>query len=439
MGACTNLNWKCGVVAKPQMIGYALEFGLRPAEVIVFRGIEVKTLVAVAILAMLSAVRVSAQAGANSAEDPARRQAFQLYDAGKYVDAMPLLEKIVADHPGDTVAKEHWAFSIVGYAATLPDPAERKRVRAGARVLAVQLQEAGDHSNLLQMMLALPPDGSESSFSDRKDVDDAMKAAEADFGRGDLDKARAGYLHVLVLDPGNYAAALFAGDVYFKQHAYGEAGEWFRLATQIDPNRETAYRYWGDALTSAAKNAEARGKFIDAVVAEPYSNKSWIGLRQWAERNKVKLNVLVLIDQASTQTDGRNATITLDANTLHGDGSEPAAWIAYGGTRLSWRQGKFSKEFPDESAYRHSLREEAEALDTMVTVMAADAKSEKKAKNMDPALLGLVQLDHAGLLEPFVLFHRADSGIAKDYPGYRARHRDLLRRYLDESVVPKSP
>jgi hypothetical protein len=36
-----------------------------------------------------------------------------------------------------------------------------------------------------------------------------MKAAEADFARGNLDKARDGYLHVLMLDPNNYAAAVF--------------------------------------------------------------------------------------------------------------------------------------------------------------------------------------------------------------------------------------
>jgi tetratricopeptide (TPR) repeat protein len=408
-------------------------------EVLVSRPVVMTKLVVVALLAALISVRSSSQTSATATEDPARHEAFQLYDAGKYVEAMPLLEKIVADHPSDLVAKEHLAFSMVGFAATLPDPAERNKVRARARVLAVQLKEAGDNSNLLQIMLALPEDGSESSFSDRKDVDDAMKAAEADFGRGDLDKAREGYLHALALDPGNYEAALFAGDVCFKQHSYGQAGEWFARAIQIDPNRETAYRYWGDALTSSSKNDEARGKFIDAVVAEPYSNKAWMGVRQWVDRNKVKLNVLVLKDKSATQTDGKNATITLDPNMLNGDSSGTAAWIVYSGTRLTWQQEKFKKEFPNETVYRRSLKEEAEALDTMVSVIAEDAKSKKKAKNMDPSLLALVQLDHAGLLEPFVLFNRADAGIAKDYAAYRAAHRDVLRRYLDEYVVPKTP
>ena len=395
--------------------------------------------IVVLILVALCPVGSSAQTPANSADDPARREAFQLYDAGKYVDAMPRLEQIVADHPSDLVAKEHWAFSMIGYAASLPDPAERIKVRAHARALAVQLKDEGDNSNLLQIMLGLPEDGSESSFSDRKEVDAAMKAAEADFSRGDLDKAREGYQRALLLDPKNHEAALFSGDSCFKQHSYAQAGEWFARAIQIDPNRETAYRYWGDALTASSKNDEARGRFIDAVIAEPHSSKAWMGLKQWVDRNKVKLNVLVLQDKAATQTDGKDATVTLDINMLNGSSSSGAAWIIYSGTRITWQKEKFKKEFPNEPAYRRSLKEEAEALDGMVTMVAEDAKSKKKAKNMDPSLLALVQLDHWGFLEPFVLFNRADAGIARDYAGYREVHRDLLRRYLDEYVVPKTP
>jgi tetratricopeptide (TPR) repeat protein len=399
-----------------------------------------KVLEVVAGLACLCLLIIlTAQASFCQAEDPARHEAFALYDSGKYVDAMPLLEKVVADHPDDIVAKEHWAFSMVGYAATLSDPDVRKKVRAQARILAVQLKDAGDKSNLLQIMLGLPEDGSEPSFSDRKEVDEAMKAAEADFSRGDLDKAREGYVRALLLDPSNYEAALFIGDVYFKQHTYGSAGEWFARAIQINPNRETAYRYWGDALTSASKNGEARGKFIDAVVAEPYSSKAWMGLRQWVDRNKLKLNVVVLQDKSSTQTDGKNATITIDPSSLTGDNTGTAAWLVYSGTRLSWQREKFKKEFPNEAAYRRSLNEETEALDAMVGVIAEDAKSKKKAKNVDPALLALVQLDQSGFLQPFVLFNRADAGIARDYAAYRAAHREILRRYLDEFVVPKAP
>jgi hypothetical protein len=123
------------------------------------------------------------------------------------------------------------------------------------------------------------------------------------------------------------------------------------------------------------------------MVAEPYSNKAWMGLRQGADRNKVKLNVVILQDKSSHQTDGKNATITLDPNMLDGDSAGTAAWLVYSGTRLSWQREKFKKEFPNEAAYRRSLKEEAEALDTMVSVIAEDAKSKKKQRTSIPRSL----------------------------------------------------
>jgi hypothetical protein len=74
----------------------------------------------------------------------------------------------------------------------------------------------------------------------------------------------------------------------------------------------------------------------------------------------------------------------------------------------------------------------------MVKVLAPEAASESKAKKLDPALLQLIQIDQKGLLEPFVLLNRADPGIAKDYPAYRADHRDKLFQYMDEYVLPKT-
>ena len=58
-----------------------------------------------------------------------------------------------------------------------------------------------------------------------KEVDEAMKAAEADFARGNLDKARDGYLHVLMLDPNNYAAAVFMA-----AHPARTSGRWLRTS-----------------------------------------------------------------------------------------------------------------------------------------------------------------------------------------------------------------
>jgi tetratricopeptide (TPR) repeat protein len=375
-------------------------------------------------------------------DDPTRQHAFELYESGKFVEAMLLLEDYSASHPADVVVKERLAFATMAYAASLSDPELQKKARVRARSIAVEAKNLGDNSGLLSIVLDLPEDGSSPAFSDRKEVNDAMKAAEADFVRGDMDKARDGYLQVLILDPKNYEAALFMGDVYFKQHINGSAGEWFAKAIEIDPNRETAYRYWGDALFGMGKSAEAREKYIQAVIAEPYNNKrSWMGLTQWAQRTSVNLNWVRLQDKSQIERkDEGHTNITLDASSF-GKKDDPAnsAWLMYGMNRALWQGDKFKKEFPNESKYRRTLREEADCLHLMVTVLKEQKGFEKKKKNLDPTLVQLVALDQAGLLEPFALLNRADGEIAQDYEPYRAAHRDTLYRYFDEFVVPKAP
>lgn len=375
-------------------------------------------------------------------EDPARQHAMELYSQGKFVAAMPLFEALVADHPSDVVVREGWAWCLFQYAGTLPDPQQRKSVRARARKIAVEAKALGDNSQLLQLMLEQPEDGgSEVAFSDSKEVDTAMKAAEADFSRGELDKAREGYMRALLMDPNNYDAALFIGDVYFKQHTYGSAGEWFARAIEIDPNRETAYRYWGDALVAMGKEDEARSKFIDGIVADPYTRRSWTGLQNWLQRNKVELNNVRLKEGAAvTQKDEKNISITIDDSTFKKkDDPNGLAWMTYGMSRASWQGDRFKKEFPNEPKYRRTLKEESDSLGVMITVLKEQKDYQKKLKDLDPSLQSLIKIQEAGFLDPFVLLNRADAEIAQDYQPYRAANRDKIRRYLDEFVVPKTP
>ena len=56
---------------------------------------------------------------------------------------------------------------------------------------------------------------------------------------------------------------------------------------------------------------------------------------------------------------------------------------------------------------------------------------------IDPVLQKpLLKLHRAGLLEPFILFAKADQGIAQDYSAYRQANRAKLRQYLLEYVAP---
>jgi tetratricopeptide (TPR) repeat protein len=388
-----------------------------------------------------SAPALPTPAQSTAKDDPERKHAHELFLSGKFVEAMPLLEKLAADRPSDAAVKEWWAFSIMAYANTLSDPELRKKARVRARGIAMQAKQLGDNSNLLQVVLEVPEDGSEPAFSNRKEVDDAMKAAEADFSRGDLDKAREGYLQALLLDPNNYEAALFIGDVYFKQHINGSAGEWFARAVQINPDRETAYRYWGDALWDLGKSAEAREKYIRAIVAEPYNRRSLVGLNQWAGRVKVTLNWVRLQDKSAvTQPDEKHTTITLDPSLAKvKDDPSLAAWTSYAMERALWHGDKFKKEFPNEPKYRRTMREEADCLHLMVTTLTGQKDFEQKKKDVDPSLLQVIAIDQAGFIEPFALLNRADNEIAQDYVAYRAAHRETIYRYLDEFVVPKAP
>lgn len=371
-------------------------------------------------------------------DDPARGAAFEAYDAGKMVEALPQLEALAAKYPTDIVIKERWAFSTLLYAATLNDPEQRKKARVRARAIALEAQKLGDNSQLLMSALEVPEDGSEGLFSKTPEVDAAMRSAEANFARGEYDKARDGYIQVLLLEPTNYDAALFVGDVYFRQHVQGSAGEWFARAVQIDPNREAAYRYWADSLLAFGKNTEAWLKFIDAIVAELCRQSAWDGAQKWAHLNKTELHLLRLEDKAQVRRqDDRNINITLDnsafakKNDLNG-----LAWTSYGLTRVLWQGDRFKKEFPNEPKYRRTMKEEVDCLHSMLAVLKEQKHFDKKKAGLPPSLLELIKIDDAGLLEPFVLISRADNDIAQDYPAYRDANREKVRVYLDTFVVP---
>ena len=194
-------------------------------------------------------------------------------------------------------------------------------------------------------------------------------------------------------------------------------------------------------LLPRAKNDEERSKFIEGIVADPYSRRSWTGLQNWLQRNKVQLNDVRLKDGAAvTQKDDKNITITIDDSSLKKkDDPNGLAWMTYGGSRASWQGDRFKKEFPNEPKYRRSLQEESESLGLMITVLKDQKDYKQKLKDLDPPLQSLIKIQEAGFLEPFGLLNRADDGIAQDYLAYRAANRDKIRSYLDDFVVPKTP
>lgn len=373
-----------------------------------------------------------------SQEDAERDRAFQLYKEGKFIDALPLFEKLAARYPKDAAVIETYGLVTLGQTAYLKDAAARKEARKRGREILLQAQKLGADSALLKSMLEIvPPDGGDDKgFSSRKEVDEAMREGEAAFAKGDMPKAIEMYQRALTLDPTLYEAALYIGDVYFNSAEQKKASEWFGKAVSINPDRETAYRYWGDSLMRQGRATEAGDKFVEAYIAEPYSRLSRAAFISWAQ----KLNLPLAHPDVQIPTNVKpkgdgNVDLTLDPNMFKKDGQTPsdAAWLTYGLIRASWAMSEFAKIYPEEKKYRHSLKEEAAAFRSAMKVL--DEKKVRDPKTIDQSLQTIIKLEKEGLLEAFILLAMPDEGIAKDFAGYRKTNADNLRRYVKAYVL----
>jgi len=367
-----------------------------------------------------------------------RSKALQLYKDGKYLEALPLFEKLEKSYPNDPLILETYGLVVYSQTAILKDAAGRKEARRRARELFVRALDAGANSPLAKSMVeTIPPDGgADVGFSAKKEVDEAMKGGEEAFAKGDFPKAIEMYQKALILDPQMYEAALFTGDVYYKSAEQRKAGEWFAKAVAINPDRETAYRYWGDSLMKQGRVTEAGDKFVEAFIAEPYNRLARAGIVQWAQKVSIQLaHPKVDIPTSVNSKGDGSTTINLDPNSLKKDdkSGSGAAWMIYGLIRASWVSSEFAKQYPKEKAYRHSLKEESAAIRSALKVLSEQKNSEPA--QVDPSLQVLARLDKEGLLESFILLAMVDQGIAQDFVAYRKENVDKLRRYVVDYVM----
>lgn len=397
----------------------------------------------VLLLTLCAPARVAAQEAIDNYA-AARERALQLAHDSKFTEALPLLEKLVAVNPSDGEVVFMVGFATLATSGLIKDPEAKRQARIRARNSVQRAKELGYKSPLVQQLLdVLPPDGKmEGKFSKNEEAETLMLEGEAAFVQGDLDKALVNYQRALELDPQLYLAALFAGDMNNKKGQPERAGEWFARAIAINPERETAYRYWALGLVRQGKMQEAGDKFVEAFITEPYNALARNGIVEWAQHNSVTLahpSIEIPTNVSSSSTGEIN--ITLDESTLGKDKDDgSSAWMMYGLARASWMSGKtglsekFAKQFPNEKTYRHSLAEEMDALRLVIESVNTQMK-EKKVKQLDPSLATLLKLNEAGLLEAYILLGRADKGIAQDYASYRKTNRDKLRRYMVEYVL----
>jgi tetratricopeptide (TPR) repeat protein len=397
---------------------------------------------------------ISIHAVAQDSYKADRERAFQLFNQNNFVEAIPALEKLVAVKGNDIVVLERLGWSLFVVSASIKDPQKRQTMRDRAREVLTRAKDLGDDSELLQAGLKglSAPDASEFRFSSVSKADEAMRDGEKAHTQGELDKAIKYYERALELDPKLYFAALWAGDMYFKKgyqatdpvvkkQMMTAAGEWFTRAINIDANIETAYRYWGDALMAIGDREAAKAKFIDAIIAQPYDRKPYVGLTQWANEFKVVMSHPEIRQPTPSMRSSSNqgqTTITLDPKALDPKQGPDYYWSFYDLTRATYKTASFQKDYPDETQYRHSLREEASALRVVAEIVSKDL-AEGKIQNLNQSLENLLKLYKADLIEPYVLFVRPNAGIAHDYATYRQTNREKLRRYWLEFVVQTGP
>jgi tetratricopeptide (TPR) repeat protein len=386
----------------------------------------------VCLLACLSIAMVSVVAQTESIAE-LKERADQLLKQVKYVEAVPLLEKIVEAEPKNAEMHYSLASALLGQAANASDGPTRKALRIRARNEFIRAKELGNNApNIDAMIQGLPADGSESAFSANEQAHAVMVKAEAYFAQGKMDEALKEYQKALALDPKLYDAALFSGDVYMEKEDFDQAEVWYQKAIAINPNRETAYRYSATPLMKQGKTDVARGRYIEAFITEPYNKFAVSGLVSWGRTTGTNLaHPKIDIPTEVTFDEKGDAKINLNASALLGKDDGGFAWIIYGTTRSTWHKEKFAKTFPGERTYRHSLPEEAEALRAVIAL----ATSDKKVKTLNSSIAMLKKIDDAGLLEAYILMAIPDQGIARDHPAYLKDNRDKLRRYVVEVVV----
>lgn len=358
-----------------------------------------------------------------------RAQANELIRQNKFLEALPILEKMAANNPADANFWAYYAMAVYSRSQTLETSEARRRERLAARALALKAQKLGSGLPIVMELLeTIPEDGeTDDGFSDDPKLEAALREGEAHFGRGDYDKAFTAYQNALKIDPKNYLAMVFSGDCFYAKQEYAKSESWFAKAAALEPDREIAFRFWGDALALQEKTEAARDKYIEAIVAEPYGKLAWEKLQILMGENGYQPTTVA-------PPGGKiYGTITIDEKMFKADDGT-INWRLYRTMRETWQKQGFKQKFPAEKTYRHTLSEETAAL----RIVAEAAKTELQKgtiKKLDQSLDNLIKINDAGLLEAYVLIVRSNDEILVDYEDYRRKSRAKIKLFINDFIV----
>ena len=397
-----------------------------------YRSIDISTRLT-CLLAVLLTLILALTAAAQTPDEVREAEAKfpELYSSGNLVDALPYAAILAKVHPDDPDIHVKYGFCLIGKSAVAKTDTEKAQLAINARSEFIKARDLGSQDNLVAAMIeSLPRDGSSGNFSPINAAQKFMERGEAAFASGKYKDALEAYQAAYQLDRDLYEAPLFCGDSYKQMGDYKNAEIWYQKAISLNPNRETAWRYSATPLMNQDKFDEALSRYIEAFIVEPYNRFAVNGLVQWGNVTGTQLgHPKIDVPKWEVGEDGK-ANTTINVNPLVDDGS--MAWIAYVSVRNDWHDKKFKQTYPNEPEYRHSLKEEAEALRSVAEMAKSFSKDKKK---LNPQILTIQELDSKGLLEAFILLAMPDKGIAQDHAEYLKDHRDKLRQYVREYVV----
>jgi len=391
--------------------------------------------------------------------DAERLQADEAFVHGRHAEALPLYQDLAQQDQTIPLFAERYGLLLLEKAETTQDPKQKSALINQGIAELHRAQRLGDNSPLLVQTLysvTKTPEGAVIgapygmlpltvgyTHQGSAAAQPLYEQAEQAFSQQNFQAAAPLYVKAAQADPQWYLAALDAGDAYFRMRDFKNADVWFAKAAAIDPNRETAYRYWGDALWASGDKMGAKAKYVDAIIAEPFVGSTWSKLEQWAGATHTPF-IIVRVHRPEFTT--ANGQLKVDVSLEKETGDGHASWLVYEQVRVahgaptagqpimagaSMKDGEFRP-----SGYVHTLDEEMSALNAMLDdVQKKVAAGTVTDAKMEPGIRAMLELRKNGLLGPFVMLNFHDAGLRHGYPAYRAAHRDLLVRYLNQVVA----
>ena len=206
---------------------------------------------------------------ASPAPPPDPAAAIQALQAGKFAEAAPLLEKLVAADPQDYRARFNLAFA---YSQLNRD---RDAIENYRKVVEQQPDLAPARLNLGMMLLRqrLPAEAAphlEAAASKQpQDFRAQFYWAEALLGAGQADRAAPAYRKALELDPKSAAATLGLGRALARSGDPEAAREQYLQAAKLDPEFGDALLELGDLLEQSKQPAQALDVYLDYLKSKP--------------------------------------------------------------------------------------------------------------------------------------------------------------------------